>query len=155
MRIAPWMAGAIMAVAAVLAGAFVLTEPPAYGLCVTCHGRDLVGWTLGWVPGLDLPLSPAALQGPVLTVVGLLAGSWLGARSNGEVRARPAGRPWRSFLLGMLSMIFGLLALGCTARLLLRAAYGDSLAWWALAGAAAGISLATGLLAWRARRVEP
>lgn len=155
MRIAPWVAGALMATAAVLAGAFALTEPAAYGLCVTCHGRDLLGWTLGWLPGLDLPLSPAAAQAPVLTVVGLLAGAWLGARSGGEVRPRPAGRPWRSFVLGLFSMLFGLLALGCTSRLLLRAAYGDTLAWWALAGVAAGISLATGVLAWRARRDAP
>lgn len=147
-----WLAGGAIALVAVLAGAFLITDPPVYGFCVACHGRDLVGGTLNLAFGFRLPVSFAAQGWPVLTVVGLLIGAHLGASSSGEHRQRAAVRPARSFLLGMGAMIFSLVALGCTVRLLLRAAYGDPLAYWALAGAAVGIAGATGLLALRARR---
>ncbi len=148
----PWSAGAVIGVTAVVVGAYWVSDPPAYGLCVACHARDLLHGALNWAAGLNLTVSPAASQWPLLTVVGLLVGANLGARSSGELRARGPRRPLVQFLLGMLSMLFALIALGCTTRLLLRAAYGDLLAWWALAGVAAGISAATGLLAWHARR---
>lgn len=149
-RVSPVVAGAGIALLAVLAGSFFsVAPPPAYGICVACHARDLVTWLVDLVPGVRLNGGPA---GPLLTVVGLLIGAHLGARQAGEYRPRRAGRPVRQFALGLLTMVFSLVALGCTTRLVLRAAYGDRMAFWALGAAAAGVAAATGLLAWRARR---
>lgn len=148
----PWVAGALLGVAAALASLAFDVTAPAYGLCVACHARDLVNGGLNALLGLGLDVSPAWYDGWILTVPGLLLGARLGARLGGEARPRPARQPVHSFCLGLVTMAFSLLALGCTTRLLLRAAYGDAVAYWTLAGAAAGIAAATGLLAWQARR---
>lgn len=153
MKIIPaWLAGALLGVLAALGSLAFDVYSPAYGLCVACHARDLINGSLNGLFGLGLDVAPAAWGGWILSVPGLLLGAWLGARLSGEVRRRPARQPARSFLLGLLTMSFSLLALGCTTRLLLRAAYGDALSYWTLAGAAVGIAGATGLLAWHARR---
>lgn len=151
----PWIAGALMAAVAVAVSAYAVTDPPAYGLCVACHGRDLVGWFVGQVVSGAALRSPASGDWPLLTGAGLLIGAYLGARPAGEVRPRPARRPLIQLALGAGVMLFSLVALGCTTRLLLRAAYGDLMAGWSLAGAAVGVALATGLLAWRARHFQP
>ena len=42
-RINPWLAGAIIGfLAASLQQLANMTKPPAYGLCMACHGRDLI-----------------------------------------------------------------------------------------------------------------
>lgn len=147
-----WAAGGLIALLAVLVGAFYVTDPPVYGFCVACHARDLVGGTLNGLLRVDLPVTATAADWPLLTALGLPLGAYLGARTSGEGRRRQARRPMMVFLLGMAAMIFSLVALGCTTRLLLRAAYGDALSYWALGGVVAGIGGATALLVWRARR---
>jgi hypothetical protein len=127
-----------IAVLAVAASSFVITSPPVYGFCVACHTRDLLTGTA-----------------PLLTGVGLLIGAYLGARQGGEVRPRRPERPVAHFWLGFLAMVASLVALGCTVRLLLRAAYGDSAAVLAVGGLAAGIALGTWILQRRARRGLP
>ncbi|HLN61928.1 MAG TPA: hypothetical protein VK464_10305, partial [Symbiobacteriaceae bacterium] len=71
---------------------------------------------------------------------------------HGERRRRPARRPLVSLGLGALTMCASLLALGCTTRLVLRAAYGDSLALGSVVGAALGVAAVTGAMVWMARR---
>lgn len=147
-----WIAGGLIALIAVAVGAFAVTDPPVYGFCVACHARDLAGGVLNGFAGLDLPVAFVSADWPLLTALGLPIGAYLGARTSGEGRNRPVRRPLSAFLLGMAAMVFSLVALGCTARLLLRAAYGDALSYWALGGVVVGICGATAMLVWRARR---
>lgn len=150
----PWrprgaMAGALLGLLAVLASGLLAPQgaPPAYGLCVACHGRDFLGG-LGLSEWVGLP----AVSGLVLSGPGLLLGAAMAARANDEHRVRQAKRPLQSLLLGMLTMSASLLALGCTTRLALRAAYGDRLALWSVAGVAVGTAAVTGAMTWHARR---
>ena len=150
----PWrpkglLAGAALGLLAVLASGLLSRAgaPPAYGVCVGCHGRDLLAGV-----GLGQWVGSSAVNGVVLTTVGLFLGAALAALANREWRRRPARSPVRSFLLGVLTMCAALLALGCTTRLALRAAYGDSLAVWSLAGAALAIAGVAGGMVYLARR---
>src|ERR1700689_2011416 len=75
-------------VAAVLAGGAGqwggVSPPAAYGLCSACHGRDLADWVLNHTEGTKLFVTAAGAKWPLLTVVGLVLGSNLAARRNGE-----------------------------------------------------------------------
>ena len=118
----PVVAGILIAVIAVVAGALVLSPPADYGLCTTCHARDLA-------VGLVQQVAPAIVDAPVffpmLTTLGILAGAWLARRASGErIHADP--RPTRSLVAtrvgqGFLAVSFALLAMGCPIRLTLRA----------------------------------
>jgi hypothetical protein len=100
----------------------VLNPPADYGLCTTCHARDLaVGLVAQVAPGIVD--SPAFF--PMLTTVGILAGAWLARRAAGE-RIAPDPRPSRSLVAtrigqGFLVVSFALLAMGCPIRLTLLA----------------------------------
>lgn len=152
-RITGLEAGIVMAVVAVAAGAFFEVRPPsAYGICMACHGRDLVNWVANEVTGSRLVVAPASLVFPLLTVVGVLAGARLAAALAGEFRFRRPKQPGRSFLYGMVVMNAGLLAAGCSTRLVLRASAGDALGFVGVAAMIVGIVLATLLLRRRALR---
>ena len=106
---------------AVIAGTVFDVRPPeAYGLCMACHARDLVNWTLNGVGGTHLTVATASLVFPVLTTVGVFFGALLASTSHGEFRWRSPESSWRTFLYGALVMNFALLAGGCSIRLLLR-----------------------------------
>lgn len=144
-----FIAGAGLGVVAVVASGLLTPAgaPPAYGICVACHGRDLLASL-----GLKALVGAPATGGVVLTTVGLVIGAILAAAANGERRRRPARSPVRSLVLGALTMCASLLALGCTTRLALRAAYGDGLALWSLAGVGLAIVGVTAAMVWHARR---
>lgn len=143
------VAGALLGVLAVVASGFLAPAgaPPAYGICVACHGRDLLAGL-----GLRSWVGTTGAGGLVLTTVGLVLGAALAAALNGEQRRRPARQPVQSLVLGALTMCAALLALGCTTRLALRVAYGDVLAIWSLAGVALAIVAATKGMVWYAHR---
>jgi len=146
-------AGVVMAIAAVVAGAFFEVRPPdAYGVCMACHGRDLVNWIANEIAGSRLVVAPAALVFPLLTVVGVLIGAWVAAIISGEFRFRKPSQPVRHFLYGVVVMNAGLLAAGCSTRLVLRASAGDQLGLIGVAAMVIGIVLATLLLRRRALR---
>lgn len=151
MRPRGFIAGLLLGTVGVVASGLLsrLGSPPAYGVCVACHGRDLLA-----AAGLQALLGRPAVAGTVLTTVGLAGGAFLAARLFGEHRWRPARRPALSLLLGALTMIASLLALGCTTRLVLRVGYGDPLALWSLGGVAAGIVAVTQGMVLLARRSE-
>jgi len=142
-----------MALAAVIAGAYFAVRPPdAYGICMACHGRDLVNWTVNRGFGTRLTVASASLVFPLLTTVGVVIGAFVAARMSGEFRWRMPEKALKSFLHGVLVMNFALLAAGCSTRLLLRAAAGD---WLGVAGFGAmipGVVLATYWLRRRALR---
>jgi hypothetical protein len=149
MRPRGFLAGALLGLlAAVASGLFSrVGAPPAYGVCVACHGRDLLAGL-----GLAGLVGAPAVGGLVLTTVGLVLGAVVAAALHREWRRHAARHPVRSLVLGALTMCASLLALGCTTRLVLRAAYGDRLALWSIGGAALAIAGVTGAMVWLARR---
>ena len=152
-RVTAVQMGIAAGILAVAAGAFFEVRPPgAYGICMACHGRDLVNWTLNLFAGTRLPVAPASLVFPVLTTVGVLLGALLGAKSSGEFRWRNPESPLATLVYGVLVMNFALLAGGCSIRLLLRTAAGEALGMMGFGGMAAGVILGTFWLRWRATR---
>ncbi len=139
-----------MAVVAVAAGTFFEVGPPeAYGICMACHGRDLVNSVLNSLFSTDLVVAPAALVFPLLTTVGVLIGAFAAAVTSGEFRFRTPRRPAKSFVYGALVMNFGLLAAGCSTRLALRTSAGDVLGAIGFVAMAVGVVVAT---IWMRRR---
>lgn len=152
-RITGWQAGVVMALLAVAAGAFFQVRPPeAYGICMACHGRDLVNWVLNAQFGTHLTVAEASLVFPLLTTVGVLIGGLIGAISSGEFRWRTPENPVRTFIYGALVMNFALLAAGCSIRLLLRVSAGELLGVAGFSAMVVGVILSTLWLQWRARR---
>lgn len=145
--------GLVAGVLAVAAGAFFEVRPPdAYGVCMACHGRDLVNWTINAVAATQLPVAPASLAYPLLTTVGVFLGALAAARRHREFRWVTPDHPAKMFLYGLLVMNFALVAGGCAIRLTLRLAAGEPLGAVGFAAMTAGIVLGTWWLRWRAMR---
>ena len=153
MRVTAVHMGVVAGALAVAAGAFFEVRPPeAYGICMACHGRDLVNWTINEAAGTHLTVAQASLVFPVLTTVGVFLGALVAARAHGEFRWwTPAHSP-KTFLYGVLVMNFALLAGGCSIRLLLRSAAAETLGMLGFAGMVAGVILGTFWLRWWATR---
>ncbi len=152
-RVTAVTTGIVAGLLAVIAGAFFEVRPPeAYGVCMACHGRDLVNWTINAVAGTHLTVAPASLVFPLLTTIGVFLGALIGARTSGEFRWRSPDSPLKTFLYGILVMNFALLAGGCSIRLLLRTAAGEALGMLGFVGMVTGVVLGTFWLRWRATR---
>ncbi|MCX7781049.1 MAG: cytochrome C [Negativicutes bacterium] len=144
MRITPVMMGIITAFLAVAAQAYLfLQPPPAYGLCVVCHGRDLTIWLTSALFGLKRDVAVISYYWPLLTVAGIFLGSRYAAITSAEYRPVAGENPWVAFGCGMAVMILGLLIMGCPTRLLLRAAYGDILGAVGMGSILLGVVAAT------------
>jgi hypothetical protein len=153
LRVTAVQMGIVSGLLAVAAGAFFEVRPPeAYGVCMACHGRDLVNWTINVLAGTQFMVAPASLVFPVLTTFGVLIGALAGATSSGEFRWHSPESPLKTFVYGALVMNFALLAAGCSVRLLLRTAAGEALGLVGFGGMVAGVILATFWLRWRATR---
>jgi hypothetical protein len=149
----PVVYGVVAAVLATVAGQWLGISPPsAYGLCSACHGRDLVDWLLNHTEGTRLYVSAAGASWPLLTVVGLVFGSYLAARRNNEFSSINLGGNARQFAYGAVVMSAALFVGGCPTRILIRTGFGDVDGAIALSGVAAGVVLATYTLRWAARR---
>lgn len=143
-RITGLQAGIVMALAAVAAGSFFEVRPPeAYGICMSCHGRDLVNWFSNEIVSSDLTVAQVSLVFPLLTTVGVIVGGWIGAVSSGEFRLRMPRKSLRSFVHGFLVMNFALIAGGCATRLLLSTSAGDLLGLSGFLAMVVGVVLAT------------
>ncbi len=125
---------------------FNVKPPPAYGICMACHPRDLVNWIVNHLFGTNWEIAPVSLTFPLLTTVGLVLGASFAARRHREFRWVSLGNRARSFVLGLLVMNAALIALGCPTRLLLLSAYGDVLGWIGVIGLVLGIVGGTLLL---------
>jgi hypothetical protein len=145
--------GIVAGVLAVAAGAFFDVRPPdAYGICMACHGRDLVNWTINAAFATGLTVAPASLAFPLLTTVGVFLGAVAAASRHGEFRWVTPDHPAKTFLYGLLVMNFALVAGGCAIRLTLRTAAGEPVGAGGFIAMAAGIVLGTWWLRWRATR---
>jgi hypothetical protein len=145
--------GVVVGILAVVVGEWLDVSPPAaYGLCSACHGRDLADWIVNHTEGKHLFVTAAGAGWPLLTVVGLVLGSFLASRRNGEFASINLGGNVRQFAFGAVVMGAALFVGGCPTRILIRTGYGDLAGLLALGGVAAGIVLATLSLRWVARR---
>ncbi len=141
-RITPVLAGITIGALAV-AVQLLFDKPEAYGICIACHSRDMLGWMLNNIFSADvIMITQAGVIAPFLTPLGILIGAHLAARRN-NVFPRPVfGGEVKMFFLGILSMVFALILAACPLRLLLRIAYGDLLAFfgglWMVGGIAVG-----------------
>lgn len=152
-RITAAQMGGVAGLLAVVAGAVFDVRPPeAYGLCMACHARDLVNWTVNDLAGTHLMVAPASVVFPVLTTIGVFLGALLGATSSGEFRWGSPESSVSTFVYGALVMNFALLAGGCAIRLLLRTAAGEALGLTGFVGLIAGVTCGTLWLRWRATR---
>jgi hypothetical protein len=149
----PVFYGVVAAVGAAVVGQWGGVSPPAaYGLCSACHGRDLADWLLNHVEGTRLFVTAAGTAWPILTVIGLVLGSNLAARRNGEFGSINIGGNTRQFAFGAVVMCAALFVGGCPTRIIIRSGYGDVAGLVALAGVALGIVGATLSMRWVARR---
>lgn len=145
--------GIVAAVLAAVAGQWLGVSPPsAYGLCSACHGRDLADWVLNHTEGANLFVAAAGSGWPLLTVVGLVLGSFLAARRNREFATVDIGGNVRQFVFGAVVMCAALFVGGCPTRIIIRTGYGDVAGALALGGVSAGVVLATLSLRRVARR---
>ena len=145
--------GVVVAILAVVVGVWLGVNPPAaYGLCSACHGRDLTDWVLNHTEGRSLFVTAAGANWPLLTVIGLVAGSFAAARRNGEWGSINIGGNVRQFVFGAVVMGAALFVGGCPTRIIIRTGYGDVAAFFALGGVALGIVIATLSMRWVARR---
>src|SRR5258708_9810519 len=88
-RVTAAQMGIVAGVLAVAAGAFFEVRPPeAYGICMACHGRDLVNWTINLLARTHLEVATASLGYPVLTTIGVLLGALVGAVISGVFQWR-------------------------------------------------------------------
>jgi len=138
MRLTAAVAGAIVGFLAALVQAFFhVIPPPAYGICIACHMRDLVNWIAahiypiyGFAKGaLTIPGGPVSYHIPLLTIIGILIGAGIAAKVNREFRWKSMRvswqKPWVEFFWGMGVMISALMMGGCPVRTALKTAYLD------------------------------
>ncbi len=144
-RITPVTTGIAIGILAV-AAQWLFDKPQAYGICVACHSRDMLGWIFNNLLSISLmDVTTVGLSAPILTPLGILIGAHMAARRNNIFPDHRSGGQIRMFLLGFLVMVSALLLAGCPLRLLLRIAYGDMLAIfgliWMVAGIVGGIAV--------------
>lgn len=152
-RVTALQLGIVAGFLAVVAGTFFEVRPPeAYGICMACHARDLLDWTINRTAGTHLAVAPASFVFPVLTTIGVLLGALLGSTTSKEFRWSSPDSSLKTFFYGALVMNSALLAGGCSIRLLLRSAAGEVLGLLGFVGMVAGVILGTFWLRWRAMR---
>jgi hypothetical protein len=153
-HVAPWMTGAVIGfLAASLQKIASMTKPPAYGFCMACHTRDLINGIINFLSGAKIlgtaPVIENPINIPVLTLVGVLLGSFVAALVSKEFRVTKGDSIvslLKMFILGVLVMIFALILSACPIRAALRTAHGDLVALAGLISIGVGAIIATFLL---------
>ncbi|OEU51544.1 MAG: hypothetical protein BA872_00165 [Desulfobacterales bacterium C00003060] len=139
MRMTAAIAGGIFGLLGAAGQAFFhIIPPPAYGICIACHMRDLVNWIAAHIypiyglkasGALIIPGGPVSYNFPLLTIVGILIGAVIAAHVNGEFKWKTMRvwwqKPLAEFFLGILVMISALIFGGCPIRTALKAGYLD------------------------------
>jgi hypothetical protein len=158
LKISPWIAGAIIGfLAASLQTIASMTKPPAYGLCIACHSRDLINSIVNGVSGANLFIAPI-IENPIfippLTIIGIMLGSFIASTVSKEfsiTKVKNYSSLLKMFILGFLIMNFALILGACPIRAALRTAHGDIIALVGLLFIGVGAIVATLILE---RRVE-
>jgi hypothetical protein len=153
-RPTPVVYGVVAALLAVTVQlAFSVRQPPAYGICMACHGREAADWGINALGGTSFPVGGLSRSTPLLTTIGVLLGALAAARRHGELRWRRVGGGLRSAGFGALIMVAALVALGCPTRMWLRLSYGEPVALILVGSLVLGVVAGTAGLRWRSGRV--
>ncbi|MDD3792057.1 MAG: YeeE/YedE thiosulfate transporter family protein [Candidatus Bathyarchaeota archaeon] len=140
------------ALAAIVQLFFNVYPPYAYGLCVACHARDLINWLVNVGTGLNLSVAGVSVVVPVLTVIGIVLGAFIGSKQTREFRFKTTKNPLTMFILGFLVMISALILGACPLRTILRIAYGDIIAIIGFVCIVVGVLVSVQLLKWNTKR---
>jgi len=153
LRVSPLVAGATLGVGAALVQAYFRVIPPvANGFCFVCHPRDLFNWISNSILATDWSVSAMSMTYPVLTLVGVMLGAFVAAKTAKEFKSRPARDRIKHFVLGFVAVNFGILLAACPIRIVLQSAYGDPLGMAGWIGVIAGVVAATFVLRRQALR---
>ena len=150
MRLTAATVGFIIGFGAALGQAFFkIIPPPAYGVCIACHVRDLVNWllvkTMPFIYGGKFFGAPISKVFPLLTILGVLIGAFIAAKVNQEFEWKTMRvtwqRPMLEFVWGVLVCNGALMMGGCPIRTTLKAAYLDITAMFGLVSLFIGVVL--------------
>jgi len=154
-KVSALTAGVIIGATAVIGQAFVgVIPPPAYGVCMVGHTRDVVTSISNYLLKTEYAMAlVSAVKSPVLMVPGILVGGMIGAKIHGDLKfTRAKFRDvLRTFMLGFLVMTFGLSWGACPIRTTVYVAYGNLIAIVAFISIYTGVVLGSELLRRRAR----
>ena len=97
--------GIVAGLAAVAAEVlFSVNQPPAYGICMACHGEDALNWTVNHLFGTHFQVAPISQSAPLLTTVGVVVGAAVLEESGAKIAAALKGRPARRTTLTPMRM---------------------------------------------------
>jgi len=143
----PIFVGLVIGILAALVQSILISAggPEAYGFCVACHTRDLVNWAVNGVTEAKLAIAPISANSvlPVLTIIGVLIGSYISARVYSEFRVRKGdvAQFLKYGIGGFIFIIFALLMAGCPYRIALNVGYINFIAIIAVIAIVVGVFL--------------
>jgi hypothetical protein len=146
-------AGLVMGFGAALIQAyFKIIPPPAYGICMVCHPKDLLNWVSDHLVGTQWGNVAVSTSVPVMSVVGILLGAFAAARQHGEFQLERAREPIYHFITGFLVINFGLILGSCPIRIIIVSGYGSLIGITGFAFMIVGVVLGSFWLQRRARK---
>lgn len=152
-KVTAFQAGLVMGLGAALIQAyFDIIPPPAYGICMVCHPKDLLNWVADHLLGTNWGNVTVSVEWPVMTVLGIVLGAFVAAWRNGEFRLEPAREPIYHFITGFLVINFGLILGSCPIRIIIVSSYGSLIGIVGYACMIVGVVLGSAWLRRRARR---
>lgn len=144
--------GIIAALLQIVASVGPPNAPVAYGMCIACHGRDLIDWIVNAIVGTNLGSGTLAAGIPVLTIVGIVIGAFTSSVRNREFKFRMTKNPIVSFICGFVVMISALMLGACPLRTVLRVAYGDVIAIIGFIAITIGVVISATIIKMNAKR---
>ena len=150
--VAGLVTGIIAALLQILASVGPPNGPVAYGICIACHGRDLIDWVINAIAGTNLGYGTLAAGIPVLTIVGIVIGAYAASVRNKEFKFKTTKNPIVSFVCGFVVMTSALILGACPLRTVLRVAYGDVIAIIGFVAIAVGVVISALVIKMNARR---
>jgi hypothetical protein len=152
-KVSAFQAGLVMGLGAALIQAyFQIGPPPAYGICMVCHPKDLLNWVADHLLGTNWGNVTVSVQAPVLTVVGIVVGAFAAAKQHGEFHLEAAREPIFHFITGFLVINFGLILGSCPIRIIIVSGYGSLIGIAGYACMVVGIVAGSLWLRWRAKK---
>jgi hypothetical protein len=126
LKVSAFTAGLVMGLgAAFIQAYFKIIPPPAYGICMVCHPKDLLNWLSDHLLGTNWGNVTVSTNVPVLTVLGIVLGAFVAARQHGEFHLEAAREPIFHFITGFMVINFGLILGSCPIRIIIVSSYGS------------------------------
>jgi hypothetical protein len=150
-----FLAGIVLGLgAATVQAYFNLIPPMAYGVCMVCHPKELINWLADHLLNTHWGYSMAAMEAPILTVVGVVIGSFIAAFQHHEFQLRSARQPILYFIFGFLMINFGLILGSCPIRVVILSAYGSVVGMIGWAFVVLGVGVGILAMRWNANRAD-